>query len=144
VDPYRLDFRRGRWYLTGFDHDRDDVRSYRLDRIEGEVEAHEEAGAFERPDTIDAGAERQPWELGDDEPIEALVLVDADQAGPAVQLAGEEAVRARHDDGSVELALAVTNPVAFRSFVLTFLEDAEILAPPALRDELVTWLEDLT
>lgn len=143
VDPYRLDFRRGRWYLTGFDHDRDGVRSYRLDRIEGEAVTHDPAGAFERPDTIDAGAERQPWELGDDGPVEALVLVDADQAGAAVQLAGEEAVRARRDDGSVELALAVTNPVAFRSFVLTFLEDAEVLGPPALRDELIAWLEGL-
>src|SRR5215218_9605465 len=37
VDPYRLDFRRGRWYLTGLDHERDDLRSYRLDRIEGDV-----------------------------------------------------------------------------------------------------------
>src|SRR5829696_6649765 len=34
VDPYRLDFLRGRWYLTGFDHTRDDERAFRLDRFE--------------------------------------------------------------------------------------------------------------
>lgn len=143
VDPYRLDFRRGRWYLTGFDHDRDDVRSYRLDRIAGEVTTDGEARAFERPATVASGAERQPWELGDDEPVEARLLVDADQAGSAVGLAGEDAVVARHDDGRVELALAVTNPVAFRSFVLTFLEHAEVLGPPELRADLVEWLEAL-
>ena len=38
VDPYRLDFRRGRWYLTGFDHGRTAERLFRLDRIESGVE----------------------------------------------------------------------------------------------------------
>ncbi len=143
VDPYRLDFRRGRWYLTGHDHERDDVRSYRLDRVEGEVTPEGEAQAFERPHQIQSGAERQPWELGDDEPVEARVLVDADQAGYAVHLAGEATVAERHDDGSVVLALPVSNPLAFRSFVLTFLEHAEVLSPPDLRDDLLTWLEQV-
>ncbi|HYF47087.1 MAG TPA: WYL domain-containing protein, partial [Acidimicrobiales bacterium] len=141
VDPYRLDFRRGRWYLTGLDHQREDVRSYRLDRIEGDVAPDGPAKAFARPDQIDSGAERQPWELGDEPPIEARLLVDADQAGYAIHLVGEEAVAERHDDGSVELVLPVSNPLAFRSFALTFLEHAEVLEPPELREDLVAWLE---
>jgi proteasome accessory factor B len=144
VDPYRLDFRRGRWYLTGLDHEREDVRSYRLDRVEGEVTTEGRAKAFERPDDIESGAERQPWELGEDEPVEARLRVDADQAGYAVHLTGEAAVVERHDDGSVELALPVSNPLAFRSFVLTFLEHAEVLSPPELRDDIVDWLEQLS
>ena len=143
VDPYRLDFRRGRWYLTGLDHERDDVRSYRLDRIEGEVLTDGPAKAFERPERVTSGAERQPWELGDEAPVEARVLVDADQAGHAVHLAGEDTVAERHDDGSVVLALPVSNPLALRSFVLTFLEHAELLDPPELRDDLVAWLEEI-
>jgi len=143
VDPYRLDFRRGRWYLTALDHERDDTRSYRLDRIEGDVATEGPVKAFERPDEVRSGAERQPWELGDEAPVEARLLVDADQAGYAVHLTGESSVAHRHDDGSVELALPVSNPVAFRSFVLTFLEHAEVLSPPELRDDLVTWLEQL-
>lgn len=143
VDPHRLDFRRGRWYLTGYDHERDAERSYRLDRVEGAVEVVGPAGAFERPAAVTSGAERQPWELGDEEPVQARVLVDADQAAWAIQLAGEETVAVRHDDGSVELGLPVSNPVAFRSFVLTFLEHAEVLDPPELRDDLVQWLAAL-
>ena len=38
VDPHRLDFQRGRWYLSGHDHGRDDLRSFRVDRIAGPVE----------------------------------------------------------------------------------------------------------
>jgi proteasome accessory factor B len=144
VDPYRLDFRRGRWYLTGLDHERDDIRSYRLDRIEGEVSTDGPAQAFDRPDEVRSGAERQPWELGDEPAVEAHLLVDADQAGYAVHLVGEEAVARRHDDGSVELVLPVSSPLAFRSFALTFLEHAEVLGPPELRDDLIAALEALT
>ena len=43
-------------------------------------------------------------------------------------------------DGSVVVELPVTNRAAFRSFVLSFLEHAEILDPPELRDDLVAWL----
>src|SRR3712207_8630471 len=34
VDPYRLAFRNGRWYLAGYDHERNDERSFRLDRFD--------------------------------------------------------------------------------------------------------------
>jgi len=60
-----------------------------------------------------------------------------------VHLAGEATVAERRDDGSVVLALPVSNPLAFRSFVLTFLEHAEVLSPPDLRDDLLTWLEQV-
>jgi predicted DNA-binding transcriptional regulator YafY len=33
VDPYGLVFHAGRWYLTGFDHRRGEIRTFRLDRI---------------------------------------------------------------------------------------------------------------
>ncbi|MEU3019196.1 YafY family protein [Nocardiopsis sp. NPDC007018] len=35
VDPYRLVLLRGRWYLFAWDRDREDWRSFRLDRITG-------------------------------------------------------------------------------------------------------------
>lgn len=143
VDPHRLDFRRGRWYLTGLDHERDADRSYRLDRIEGDITTDGPPKAFERPAEVHSGAERQPWELGEDPPIEARLLVDADQAAYAVHLVREEEVEERRDDGSVVLRLEVSNPLAFRSFALTFLERAEVLGPPELRDDLVAALQEL-
>jgi predicted DNA-binding transcriptional regulator YafY len=44
-------------------------------------------------------------------------------------------------DGSVVVAMTVTNRDNFRSFVLTFLDHAEVLSPPDLRAEIVAWLE---
>jgi predicted DNA-binding transcriptional regulator YafY len=35
LDPYGLVFHAGRWYVTGYDHRRGEVRTFRLDRISG-------------------------------------------------------------------------------------------------------------
>jgi predicted DNA-binding transcriptional regulator YafY len=41
----------------------------------------------------------------------------------------------------VVLAVSVTNRPAFRSFVLGFLDHAQVLGPAELRAEMVEWLE---
>lgn len=140
VDPYRLDFVRGQWYLSGFDHLRHEERSYRLDRIAGTVELGPGA-SFDRPSTSIPGARLQPWELGSGEPQIARVLVDGDQAHLARQAVGNDAVIDERVDGSIVVELAVTNVGGLRSFVLGFLEHAEILEPPELRREMQRWLE---
>ncbi len=139
VDPWRLSFRTGHWYLAGFDHGAGAERSYRLDRVESEVTATGEAASF--PAAPAGPAAPQAWEMGEGDPVVARLLVDADQAGWAVGFVGAEAVEERRADGSVVLAVSVTNRPAFRSFVLGFLDHAEILSPPEVRAELVEWLE---
>ena len=49
VDPWRLSFRRGQWYLAGLDHRRGEERLFRLDRVEGPLVADGPPGAFARP-----------------------------------------------------------------------------------------------
>jgi proteasome accessory factor B len=142
VNPYRLSFRNGHWYLAGHDHGRGGERVYRLDRFETAPAVLTGAGAFERP--ADAGGPpAHPWQLGDEQPIEALLLVDADQAAWVVSEVGEDAVRERRWDGSIVIALQVSNRAAFRSFVFGFLEHAEVLSPPEIRDDVVDWLHEL-
>jgi proteasome accessory factor B len=142
VDPWRLSFRNGHWYLAGHDHDAGEERVYRLDRIESDVEAAGADAAFDRPPPGDPLLP-PPWELGGGDPLMARLLVDAGQAGWAAGHVGPEAVEERRPDGSVVLAVRVTNRDAFRSFVLGFLDHAEVLGPPELRAELVEWLEGL-
>jgi predicted DNA-binding transcriptional regulator YafY len=91
------------------------------------------------------------WELGGEEPVRAVVRIDGPQARWAVQHVGPDHVRAvdggdGSDDpeGAVVVELPVTNRAAFRSFVLSFLDHAEVLEPVALRDELVAWLEAMS
>jgi proteasome accessory factor B len=144
LDPYGILFRDGHWYAVGFDPDRGEARSFRADRIEGAVEAGP-AGSFERPGGFDPGAalRDEPWRFGDEEPVEALVLVGPSQASWVAAELGAEAVAERRDDGSVVVRLLVTNRAALRSFVLDLLDAAEVLGPPELRADMAAWLEAL-
>jgi proteasome accessory factor B len=141
VDPYRLDFQRGRWYLSGFDHRRGAERLYRLDRFEGDVEVLD-GPVFDRPPAVPV-APLDSWRLGEGDPVVARLAVDAPQAPWVIDNLGSEVVAEHRPDGSIVVELPVTNRDSFRSFALTFLDHAEVLGPPELRDDMVTWLEDL-
>lgn len=142
VDPHRLAYRNGFWYLAGFDHDKAGERSYRLDRFESAPEAGE-AKAFERPTGEAPSRPSHPWEMGEEDARHARVWVDANQAPWAEAKVGGDAVVERRPDGSIVVAMRVTNTDAFRSFVLGFLDHAEILAPPDLRTDMTTWLTEV-
>lgn len=139
VDPWRLSFHRGHWYLSGLDQGRGEERLFRLDRVEGELVATGPAGAFARPSMAQA-APPPPWRMGEEEEKLAQLWVDADQATWARQALGAGAVREDRPDGSAVFEVPVTNTSAFRSFVLGYLDHAEVLGPPELRADLVAWL----
>ncbi len=142
VDPWRLSFHRGHWYLSGLDHGRSGERLFRLDRVEGALTPSGPPGAFARPGTA-VTAPPPPWRMGEEPERNAVLLVDADQAVWARQALGEDAVREARPDGSVVFEVAVTSTAGFRSFVLGYLEHAEILGPEDLRRDVVDWLEGL-
>jgi predicted DNA-binding transcriptional regulator YafY len=142
VDPYRLDFNRGRWYVTGFDHARADERVFRLDRIASAVEVGAR-NSFEPPSVAVPGARAEPWQLGEGEPVRAQVLVEAEQAAIVIGIVGAEAVAEQRPDGSIVVELPVTNPEGLRAFVLGFLDHAEVLAPEELRADVVAWLRGI-
>jgi len=50
VQPWGIASWHGRWYLTGFDTDRNASRVFRLGRIDGEVTTEGEPGAYEVPE----------------------------------------------------------------------------------------------
>jgi predicted DNA-binding transcriptional regulator YafY len=143
VDPWRLSYRRGQWYLAAWDHGRGEERLFRLDRVEGPLVVEGDADAFSKPPDGEA-APPPPWRLGEDDEITAELLVDPEQARWATEALGEETVAARHPDGSLTFRVGVTNVPAFRSFVLGFLDHAQILGPPGLRHDMITWLSQFT
>lgn len=139
VHPLRLQFERGRWYLIAHDLDRDDRRSFRLDRISGPITSGE-PGAFEPPEQV-SGVRLRPWEYGSGSSRTATLLLDPEVAPAVLTDDPELPVLERRDDGSVVVELEVRDPVALRNFVLSLLDRAELLGPPELRAELVSWLE---
>ena len=52
-------------------------------------------------------------------------------------------MRESRPDGAVVLSFPVSNREAFRSFALGFLDHAEVLGPPELREEVIDWLQSV-
>lgn len=142
VEPYGLLCRDAFWYVLAFDRSRDAVRSFRVDRIEGNIWAGE-PGAFTPPPSFDAGAAMplHAFELAGGDPVEATVAVDREMAARVVREVGEAAVRQRRHDGSVVVAVRVLNPAGLRSWLFGFLDHARVLDPPELVGVVTDWLE---
>ncbi len=149
LDPWGLLLRGGYWYVVGHDHDRDEQRTFRVDRFDGGADGIEVGppDAFERPPTFDprAAFPADPKQIGQrpDEAHDATVLIDAVRAPAAVRELGEDRVVATRADGSVELLVPATNLDAFRSWLLGLLQHAVVLGPPDVRQHVVDWLTPL-
>jgi proteasome accessory factor B len=144
MDPYGLAFRNGFWYLVGRDHERDAVRSFRVDRLEGTPQVGM-AGSYELPANFDllAAVPGDPWTVGDGDAITARVAIDAVMAALVEAELGSDAVIERRADGSIVVSLPVVNMPALRSWLLQMLDHAELLDPASMRADVMAWLEAL-
>jgi proteasome accessory factor B len=142
LDPCGVVLRFGHWYVVGHDRDRDAPRAFRVDRLDAEPELGPDGG-FETPDSVDPAdyVRADPLTYGEDQPVDAHVLVDAPRAGWVVDQLGEEAVVERRPDGGIVVSLPVVNRAAFRTWVVDLLDHAEVLSPPELRNDMVAWLD---
>ena len=143
VDPWGLLLRDGFWYLIGFDHGHAEQRTFRIDRIEGAIGVVE-GSSFERPSGFDprTAMPDDPKLIGASEEVPvARVRIDATRAGEAVRDLAEDRVLSRGENGSVEVEVPCANLPAFRSWLLGFLEHAEVVAPDDVRRHVVEWVE---
>ncbi len=145
VAPVGLWFRFGHWYLVAWDLGRAAVRTFRVDRIEGEVSRGEAGGAVVPQDVdVKAALPEEPWDVEGEDRIEMRVRVDALEARRVADEVGQDKVVEWLADGSVELVLGVSSFASIRFWVLGLLDHATIVEPAAFREELVAWLDALT
>ena len=142
VEPWGLLSRNGFWYVIGRDRNSDTRRTYRVDRIEGSVETGA-AGEFTVPADFDPARafEESVQNIGDDDgPAEATVLIDADRARAVLLEFDTSSVVEARADGSIVVKVPCRNRLLFRAWVLGFVDHAEVLGPPEVRDEIISWL----
>ena len=68
LDPYALLLDGGRWYVIGHDHDRNEIRTFRVSRIRGDIRlATRRERDFRLPEDFDVEAyrNRAEWQIGD-------------------------------------------------------------------------------
>jgi predicted DNA-binding transcriptional regulator YafY len=139
VDPHALVHRRGRWYLIGRDHGRDERRAFRLDRIEGGVHPVGQPGAFPPAQDDVRVDDVVPGARDTQEPAMAEVLA-------VPEVAWQVARRARGGgrpelDGRTAFTIPVLSPEPFVAWVLEYGPDLEVRAPAELRERVVAALE---
>jgi proteasome accessory factor B len=144
VDPAGIRFRRGYWYVVGFDRDRSEPRTFRVDRIDGRPVTGAPSSAA-LPDGFDAGDAfaRDPWQYGAGEEILVDVLVDGTEAARVVAEVGSTAVVDRRPSGAVVVRLSVTDVPALITWVLGLLDHGEVLGPASVRAAMVERLTDI-
>jgi proteasome accessory factor B len=147
VDPYGLLLRGGFWYVVGRDHGHDEVRTYRVDRIDGGVRISGPDHAFERPAGFDPRevfpAEAKHFGVVDDARITARVRIAPERAALVEREIGRDRVVARRKNGAIEVVVPASNVAAFGSWVLGLADHAKVLSPKPIREAIVTRLREI-
>lgn len=139
VCPWRLDFKRGRWYVVGFDLDKQAERNFRLDRIVGRVSERSDLDWVAPPKSI--RNDRKPWEYGDS-PVTVELWIEASRVATAVAQLGPVEEIDLVDDGAV-FRVDVANTDSFYALVTDYLDHAEILSPPKVREGYLARLKEV-
>ncbi|HYZ19320.1 MAG TPA: WYL domain-containing protein [Gaiellaceae bacterium] len=130
VNPYSLLFDRGQWYVIGHDTDEDDVRTFRVSRIRGDIRlATRRERDFRLPAEFDANDYRlgPPWQVGTIEG-EAEIEVAGDTAWWVERALGKYG---RIDDGVFVTKYSSLGLLS--SWILRQDGRAVPLSPPELR-----------
>ncbi len=140
ISPYAMAFRKHAWYLVGYCHLRDDIRTFRLGRIHN------------------VSLSREKFEIPDDFSVEKYFSASwgvyrGKLTKFKVKFTGEAAIivkTSRHqqyeeieefDDGSVIYKAVISGRVEFIRWVLGFGAQAEIIEPVSARKEVKEILE---
>jgi proteasome accessory factor BC len=138
VDPYQLLYQGGQFYVVGRSHERNAIRVFRLSRIRGKVGyATKAEHDFQRPDTFDPRgyANRIDWQFGDAIGV-AEVWIGNRIAWQIERHFGRYGEMRRAEDDDVLFSTPYANTRQLIAWVLGLGENARIVGPPELVDEL--------
>lgn len=146
VQPIRLGFERGTWYVSAYEFSSDMTKVFRLDKI-GSVEQSENVWS-EAHDTEDAremvSRARDRFRWGSEEIEEVILAIDPDAVLSAMRLIPLLEEIGEEPDGRLVMTREYSNTENMLDVVLTLGRRAEILGPPHLRQAMVDHLSAMT
>ncbi|MFI6297352.1 helix-turn-helix transcriptional regulator [Nonomuraea sp. NPDC050790] len=137
VEPWGVVSRRGRWYLAGFDRDRDAPRAFRLSRIIGQVAAVGRPGAVEVPPGVDV---REMIGFPE-EPVEERVATLRVRRGAGEGLRQLATDTRAGEDGWDEVELGFSDPDRLAGWIASLGSDVELVDPPDAREAVIRRLK---
>lgn len=136
VDAWGVVFRAGRWYLVGWDRARDDVRAFRIQRVEGDLADAGDGRA--RPADFVAADHVGPD--ASDPGRRATIAIAPEVIAVADGIADARTVGPGPDDWTV-IDVPFDDVSWFASWVLTLGDRAVVQGPEDLRAEVVRRLQ---
>ena len=140
IDPYALVHRSGWWYLVGFCHLRDDLRTFRIDRIQ-QIERTGET--FQVPEAFNIHAYLE--ETFAEQPVVKALLRFLPQGAylAMANLAGWESHKV-NEDGSVDVRVSAPDLPWLASMVLGYGTWVKVIEPKELRMIVREWAKSIT
>ena len=134
VSPQRLTHYRDNWYLDAFDHERDALRSFSIDRISHVHVLEQDAQDINEQELTEQLADSYGIFSGRARNIATIVF-----SATAARWVAEEHWHSNQqgrflDDGRYELKLPYSNPRELLMDILRYGADAQIIEPVSLRE----------
>lgn len=139
VQPWGVLSWHGRWYMAGFDLDRDAERVFRLSRVRSEVSFAGESGSYSIPKGVDLRRIAQAL-------FPAPAIADATisvRRGRCQDLRRQSETTVRVDDEWDEITVAYASPWQLASEIASFGPDAVVVAPADVREQVVAKLRSV-
>ena len=140
VEVHRLELLRGNWYATGYDQTREGSRSFRVDRIEDQVQLGEPLISPHPQESHEVELEPWRYRFGTSTPV--TLAVDAPYLRQVASFLGVELDESQSDLPQ-ELHVEVFETSSFVRAILAFFDHVEILEPAELRNEMISYLTGL-
>ena len=134
VDPLRLDLVGESWYLRGWSHERDALRTFRLDRIS-------ELSVSEDSFVSDLNASELSDELFDIKETDIRVMFLVDNASLALLAAYRPEVRGTSDGNMARIEVAFSDLTSVPVFVAQIPGSVQVLSPPEAISAVSMWAE---
>ena len=136
IDPYAITSRYGHWYLFGLDTEKKGIRSFRLDRLSGEISLDGKAGAFEVVKDFDLKSQS-----GKSEELSTAILHLRTGRALALRSRAKSSTKKKVVPGWDLVEIGFRDRERFIEEVLWYADDAIVVEPSDVRTEIVKRLE---
>lgn len=137
IEPYGLMLNWGHWYCVGRARERDAIRVFRLNRMRTVSLLSGEGATFQVPPQfrLSEYLNRAPWELSDAPPERVRVRLAFPHSRWTIAEGLGRVVESLDPEGGAVLDFEVRTRESFVRWLLTFGDQAEVLEPVALREQ---------
>jgi len=136
IDPYAITSRYGHWYLFGLDTEKKGIRSFRLDRLSGDIALDGKVGAFEVSSDFDLKNQR-----GKAEELSTALLHLRTGRALALRSRAKSSTNKKVVSGWDLVEIGYRDRERFIEEVLWYADDAVVVEPSDLRAEIVKRLQ---